>query len=201
MTSSPRFLALALLLGCSGGDAEGQSAAACIDDVDQDLDGDVDCDDRGCADDWAVCDNGASPLVINEFVANNAFGITDENGEYEDWIELYNASDEAFSLEGLTITDDLAIPAKVAFNSGLNVPAHGWLKLWADQDTTPTHLGFKLAREGGAIALFDADGEPIDAVVYGEQAGDVAYARIPDGWIEWTSTANATPEASNGGGP
>ena len=32
------------------------------------------------------------PLVLNEFVASNGTGLMDEDGDYSDWIEIYNSS-------------------------------------------------------------------------------------------------------------
>ena len=36
----------------------------------------------------------------------------DEAGQYPDWIELYNASDETITLNGLYLTDDTNEPTK-----------------------------------------------------------------------------------------
>ena len=38
----------------------------------------------------AVSSGADSLVVINEFMASNNAGIRDSQGEYEDWIELYN---------------------------------------------------------------------------------------------------------------
>jgi hypothetical protein len=62
--------------------------------------------------------NGASingfGLLINEVMADNERTIEDpcEAGEYPDWIELYNASDETITLNGLYLTDDLNEPTQ-----------------------------------------------------------------------------------------
>ncbi len=55
-----------------------------------------------------------SGLVINEFMADNATTLMDpdEAGEYPDWIELYNGTAEAITLNGLFLTDDLNEPAR-----------------------------------------------------------------------------------------
>ena len=45
-------------------------------------------------------------LVINEFMASNETTVTDSEGEYEDWVELYNNSDEEISLNGYFLSDD-----------------------------------------------------------------------------------------------
>jgi len=53
-------------------------------------------------------------LVINELMADNETTIEDpdEPGEFPDWIELYNGSDQTVILSGLFLTDDLNDPAK-----------------------------------------------------------------------------------------
>ena len=47
-----------------------------------------------------------SDLIINEFVASNATGLVDEDGEHSDWIEIYNRSNRAVNLAGWTLTND-----------------------------------------------------------------------------------------------
>jgi hypothetical protein len=53
-------------------------------------------------------------LVINEFMADNKTTLEDpcDPGQYADWIELYNASDEIVTLNGLYLTDDVNDPTK-----------------------------------------------------------------------------------------
>ena len=53
-------------------------------------------------------------LVINEIMADNKRTIEDpcEIGEYPDWIELYNASQETIALNGMYLTDDANEPAR-----------------------------------------------------------------------------------------
>ncbi|MBK8562227.1 MAG: lamin tail domain-containing protein [Saprospiraceae bacterium] len=47
-----------------------------------------------------------SNVVINEVMASNVAYITDENGEYEDWIELYNNSGSSVNLGGWFLSDN-----------------------------------------------------------------------------------------------
>ena len=44
--------------------------------------------------------------IISEFVADNNDGIVDEDGDREDWIEIWNTSGEAGDLSGWHLTDD-----------------------------------------------------------------------------------------------
>lgn len=45
-------------------------------------------------------------LAINEIMTSNGSTMADEDGDYEDWIELYNYGAEAISLAGYGLTDD-----------------------------------------------------------------------------------------------
>jgi hypothetical protein len=48
-------------------------------------------------------------LVINEVCSNNLSGIPDEENDYEDWIELYNAGTTPINLKGYRIADRLPV--------------------------------------------------------------------------------------------
>jgi hypothetical protein len=54
--------------------------------------------------------NQSGGLFINEFMADNTSTIQDEYSEYDDWFEIYNASDTAIDLGGMYLTDDLNNP-------------------------------------------------------------------------------------------
>ena len=45
-------------------------------------------------------------IVINEVMASNIATIADEDGEYPDWIELYNAGNVPIDLENYALSDD-----------------------------------------------------------------------------------------------
>ena len=59
----------------------------------------------------------AQGLVINEFVSNNRGGLPDEDGEYEDWIELHNRGASAVNLAGHGLSDSAGTPFKWVFPS------------------------------------------------------------------------------------
>ncbi|MHC4867312.1 MAG: dockerin type I domain-containing protein [Planctomycetota bacterium] len=51
-------------------------------------------------------------LFINEFMADNDGFIQDNFGDYDDWIEIYNAGPNAVDLGGMYLTDDLSDPTE-----------------------------------------------------------------------------------------
>jgi hypothetical protein len=58
---------------------------------------------------------GSSPnegLFINEFMADNDHIVQDEAGDYDDWLEIYNAGPEAIDLGGMYLTDDMNDPTE-----------------------------------------------------------------------------------------
>lgn len=147
--------------------------------------------------------DGIPALYINEFMASNTTSYDDGSGTYPDWIELYNGGDDAVTLEGLYITDDLTAPKQWALPA-LEVPPGGFLVLLADGNTMAgdDHLPFALSETGESIGLFmELDGEitQVDAVSYDAQVADTSSARRPDGGDEWVQADPATPGESNGG--
>src|SRR5437899_12726940 len=45
-------------------------------------------------------------LVISEFMAQNDTTLADEDGDFSDWIEIYNAGTNGVNLNGWFLTDD-----------------------------------------------------------------------------------------------
>jgi hypothetical protein len=48
----------------------------------------------------------AQQVVINEIMPANSFTIPDEDGDFSDWIELFNTQDSSINLAGYGISDD-----------------------------------------------------------------------------------------------
>jgi len=78
-------------------------------------------------------------IYINEFLSSNDTGITDENGDFEDWVELYNAGNTAVDIGGYYVSDDLSeldlwqIPSTSPAET--TIAAGAYLILWLDKDT------------------------------------------------------------------
>jgi hypothetical protein len=152
-------------------------------------------------------------LRINEWMAVNpaSSGILDPaDGKADDWLELYNPTGAAASLEGWYLSDDPASPLLYRIPAGFLIPAAGFRMVWADDETAQNapatrqdiHVAFKLSSNGETVILSAPDGSEIDRVVFGEQTSGIALRRIPDGGVALTYTLAPTPGASNpSGGP
>ena len=122
-------------------------------------------------------------VVINEIMAQNNAYVTDENGQYEDWIELYNNNDFEVDLSGFYLSDKGTDAAKWKIPQGTVIPANGYLVIWADEDALdgPLHANFKLSTTGEEVVFSDASMNRLDYVDFGPQTVNMGYARIPNG--------------------
>jgi hypothetical protein len=146
-------------------------------------------------------DGGPAPaLRLNELLPSNSATCTDEQGEFDDYVEFYNPGAAAVNLAGWSITDDLAVPLKNRFDDTLAVPAGGVLALWADD--TPSqganHLPFKLRAKGELVVLFDPAGKEVDRWEWTNAIDGVSLERLPDGTGAFTACAKPTCGAKNG---
>jgi len=145
-------------------------------------------------------------IVINEFMASNGGTLPDENGDYSDWIELYNPTDQTISLAGMGLSDDNSALPKWTFPN-VRLEAGQFLIVFASgkgttsSDAVYQHAAFKLSADGGSLYLTDAAGGVLDEVTYEAQTQDVSMGRVP-GSDEWQVSNEAdgvgpTPGFSN----
>ena len=71
-----------------------------------------------------------SAVVISEIMARNDTILTDEDGHYSDWIELYNHGSAPVNLGGWHLTDNAANPTNWTFPA-VTLDPHGILLVFA----------------------------------------------------------------------
>ena len=145
-------------------------------------------------------------LAINEFMASNLATISDEEDDFDDWIEIYNPTETAVDLSGMFLSDNFTMPTKWEFPAGTLLDPFDYLLVWADGQPLdgPLHASFKLDADGERIGLYDtlANGNALlDSVVFGEQTDDVSMGRRPDGYSRFRPLAAPSPGSSNGADP
>ncbi|KAA3659369.1 MAG: hypothetical protein DWQ10_09005, partial [Calditrichaeota bacterium] len=143
----------------------------------------------------------AQSIVINEFLASNsAVNMDSDFNAFSDWIELYNAETTPVDLTGYSLTDDASESQKWIFPAGTMLPANEFLLIWADdRDTSLSelHTNFKLNKTEEEIALFDAQKNLVDRIIYSLQETNRSFGRQPDGSPDWYFFAQPTPGARN----
>jgi hypothetical protein len=145
-------------------------------------------------------------LYINEFMASNQNAHPDDFGEYDDWIELYNAGEEEVDIAGLYLTDDLDRPDRYRIPDGYagltTIGPRDHLVLYADKDSLqgPLHLNFKLSSQGESIGLSAKSGDRflwLDSIRFGPQWPNASFGRFPDGQDQWVAMSPLTPKDNN----
>ncbi len=142
--------------------------------------------------------NPDAPLVtLNEMVSNNATGIQDQDGDYSDWIELYNTSSSvSVNLLGLKLQDtsnEWVFP-DITMNpqSYLIVFASGKDRLMGE-----LHTNFGLSSSGETLSLVNLNGVVINTVEIPPLYPDESYGRFPNGSGDYQVFVNATPGTEN----
>ena len=144
----------------------------------------------------------SSPVVINELMAFNTSSLKDPQGENDDWIELYNLSDQRIDLSGMYLSDNKDNPRKWAFHENTTISPKGYLIVWADEDGKAQlglHANFKLSKNGEVVMLIDKDergNKVLDSIKFGKQEKNSAYGRLPNGIGDFRQLT-MTPGKSN----
>ena len=137
-------------------------------------------------------------IVINEVMPVNSSVVQDQDGEYDDWIELFNTSDLSIDISGYYLSDKKDNYSKWRLPEGTSIQGKGFLIIWADDDTTQIglHANFKLSSLGETVILSEPDGSMVDQIEFPGQTRELSYSRNPDGskLLKWQ---NATFNSSN----
>jgi hypothetical protein len=100
-------------------------------------------------------------VVISEFIARNAGGLADEDGDFPDWIELHNSGVTPVNLDGWFLTDTTNNLAKWRLPAA-NIAANGYLIVFASGKNrtnagAPLHANFQLNGDGEYLGLVRPD--------------------------------------------
>ena len=142
-------------------------------------------------------------VIINEIQSSNSSSIADYQGEYSDWIELYNTGNTPINLLGYGLSDDSENLFEWVFpNTSLN--AGEYLLVFASSKNTSVgnelHTNFKISASGEAIFLTNPEGILIDDSKAIELTENQSYGRSTDGGADWVVYSLGTPGGSNQSG-
>ena len=121
-------------------------------------------------------------VLISEFLASNDDGLADEDGDFEDWIELYNQGEISVNLGGWYLSDDPENPTRWSFPA-IELSAGGYLVLFASgkdrrDPAANLHTNFKLGSSGEYLALIRPDAATIEheySPLYPRQRENISY--------------------------
>lgn len=120
-------------------------------------------------------------IAINEVMATNDTTMMDELGEYDDWVELYNTTNQDISLLGYYLTDDNDDIMQWAFPDTV-IKANDYLIVWTDNDEEQgaLHTNFKLSSDGDKVYLVNSELTIVNTCKFDDQLTDYGYARNPN---------------------
>ncbi|WP_167614087.1 lamin tail domain-containing protein [Maribellus sediminis] len=122
-------------------------------------------------------------VVINELLPKNSQNGSDQDGEYDDWIELYNPSEIDQDISGYYLSDSKKEPGKWKFPEGTVIGKLGYLIVWCDGDTLQAglHTNYRLSADGENVVFLDPELNVIDLAEYPVTVVEQSWARKPNG--------------------
>ena len=131
-------------------------------------------------------------LLISEVMSSNSTAVTDENGKYADWIEIWNSTDRLINLDGVGLSDK---GDRVRFLfPNVSLEPDGRVIVFCDNtnQSNPNsafHAKFKLSSVGETVFLYDPNAYLIDSCKYPIMSGDESWALVDGGFqnVTWFS--------------
>lgn len=122
-------------------------------------------------------------LAIWEVMSKNADIIADENGVFNDWLEIKNLSGQEINLDRYFLSDDGENIRKWRFPS-LTLPPGGYVLVFLSSEyNTPMgskylHADFALSASGDVLYLSDDTGTILQKLVVPPLTSDVSYGSV-----------------------
>jgi hypothetical protein len=142
-----------------------------------------------------------SQLVINEYSCSNWNNYADNYGDYEDWIEIYNAGSSTVTLTGYFLSDNKNNPTKWMIPSGTLAPNDHQVIFCSGRDVVSGfyyHTNFRLTQtKGEQILISDPTGQILDSLTTVITQKNHSRGRTTDGSPLWSLFSTPTPNSLN----
>lgn len=140
-------------------------------------------------------------IIINEYMTSNTFTIYDCEGDYGDWVELYNTGSKTIDLTGYGLTDNNESPFKYVFPEGTSIGADEYLLVFCDGKNTvdsegKCHTNFSLSTEDKVISLYTPVKTLSSTVTIVDMPDNISCGRA-EGESEMKLFARPTPGKPN----
>lgn len=131
----------------------------------------------GCAGSEPEPGSGPQGLRISEVMADNKAFLMDAQGDFPDWVELYNAGPETAELGGCTLSDgshSWSLPEG-------QLAAGEYLLLYCGKDDDSGRVSFSLSAKGEELSLWDTSGAQLHSFCFGASQADESWIAGEDG--------------------
>jgi hypothetical protein len=141
-----------------------------------------------------------TPVYINEVMANNKTTIKDEDGDYSDWVELYNPSNQAMDITGWGLSNKENEPKHWTFPQ-MKIEAKQCIVVFLSHKDRAVsgkelHANFRLNAFKDTILLSNLMGQIVDEVQINNMKPDESFGRIL-GSDKWKAFIHPTPGFEN----
>lgn len=144
----------------------------------------------------------AQQVIINEVMSMNTNTLADFDGDYSDWVEIYNNGTTSVNLMGYHLTDKKSKLTKWKFPN-ITIAPHQYLVVWASSKDVvysngEIHTNFSISAEGEILYLVAPDGVTIlDQSVNRPLPPNISMGRKSGNYIDWALFNDATPGSTN----
>lgn len=124
----------------------------------------------------------AGSIVINELLAENDGNERDEYNDKEDWIEIYNTSNQTIDMSNVYLSNTMSNTLKWKFPANTYILPNGYLTVWADDDSLEKilHTNFNLNKDTGFLVMSTVS-NLLDSISFTNQMADTSWGRYPNG--------------------
>ncbi len=138
-------------------------------------------------------------LLINEVQASNVDGLADEDGDYEDWVEILNTGPGPVDLAGHHLSDNPLFPLRWTFPSHTLAPGNRVIVFASGKDRTGAelHSNFSIKATGEPVLLSDPMGLPLDELPARWLPVGISGGRFPDSGPDGFYFGEPTPGSVN----
>lgn len=132
-------------------------------------------------------DNNDYSLVINEYMTHNTKFHYDKHGNYLDWVEIYNNSNEDITLNNVYISDDVNNLTKFKLPC-ININANDYLLIYFSDNyyEDGIYADFGLSDKDKNIVISNGN-DIIDIVDIVKLEDNISYGKTKDGWKYFTT--------------
>jgi hypothetical protein len=125
----------------------------------------------------------------------------DEDGDFSDWVEIFNPTSSTVDLENYSLSDGFSNLDKWSFPA-VSIPPNGFLTIFLSSKNRATtgnelHTNFKLKSTGEYVILSNNQGTVVDHFLPVALDNDYSYGRLPDGTDNAGFLNGPTPHSSN----
>lgn len=145
----------------------------------------------------------SSQVVINEYSCANISQTADNYGQFNDWVELYNAGASPVNIGGYYMSDNVNNPDKWAFPAGTTIAAGGFMRVVCSGLNVVSgiwyHTSYKMTQcKPEEVCFSDAAGVILDSMTLRRNQSNHSWGRTTDGGAAWSVFMTPTLGASNG---